>query len=154
MKDSAQLNDDQKKQQIKWELTLQMVIMLKWVTAHIELWTCQHVLSSVWTLCSQRPSPLEYLSYNFCFLCFLAGPACTYNEYQDFITGSNFASGKLENRDQFAQVGEKLCDQWLLMFWTIGQEKWRAVKHGMYSSRDLLSYCWKTKCTGCHVNPN
>ena len=52
----------------------------------------------------QTPSLLEYLSYNFCFLCFLAGPACTYKEYQDFITGSNFTSAKLENPNQLSEV--------------------------------------------------
>ena len=52
----------------------------------------------------QIPSLLEYLSYNFCFLCFLAGPACTYKEYQDFITGSNFTSAKLENPNQLSEV--------------------------------------------------
>ena len=50
------------------------------------------------------PSLLEYFSYNFCFSYFLAGPACTYKEYEDFITGSNFTSAKLQNPNQFAQV--------------------------------------------------
>lgn len=35
------------------------------------------------------PSVLEYFSYNFCFLTILAGPATTYKEYIDFITGRN-----------------------------------------------------------------
>ena len=64
------------------------------------------ICSGILKFCVYRqiPSVLEYLGYNFCFLCFLAGPACTYKEYQDFITGSNFTSAKLENPNQFALV--------------------------------------------------
>ena len=40
----------------------------------------------------KTPSPLEYFSYNLCFLTFLAGPTVTYWEYIDFITGDNVKS--------------------------------------------------------------
>ena len=40
-------------------------------------------------LCSVIPSLLEYFSYNFCFLTFLAGPTVAYKEYDEFITGRN-----------------------------------------------------------------
>ncbi|XP_011406119.2 PREDICTED: lysophospholipid acyltransferase 1-like [Amphimedon queenslandica] len=40
------------------------------------------------------PSLLEYFSYNFCFMTFLAGPTTTYREYDDFITGNNMIRAK------------------------------------------------------------
>ena len=44
--------------------------------------------------CSVIPSLLEYFSYNFCFLTFLAGPSVAYKEYDDFITGRNITEAK------------------------------------------------------------
>jgi len=35
---------------------------------------------------------------------FLAGPACPYKDYDNFITGANFTSAKLSNPNQFAMV--------------------------------------------------
>ncbi|XP_065897965.1 lysophospholipid acyltransferase 6-like [Dysidea avara] len=56
----------------------------------------------------QRPTSLEYLSYNFCFLSFLAGPACPYKDYDDFITGANFTSAKLSKLNQSAMVKDRV----------------------------------------------
>ncbi|XP_003388609.1 PREDICTED: membrane-bound O-acyltransferase domain-containing protein 2-like [Amphimedon queenslandica] len=39
---------------------------------------------------SSIPSLLEYFSYNFSFMTFLAGPTVAYKNYDDFITGANF----------------------------------------------------------------
>lgn len=39
---------------------------------------------------SSPPSLFHYLSYHFNFHSFLAGPTCTYNEYCNFVDGSNF----------------------------------------------------------------
>ncbi|XP_019855423.1 PREDICTED: lysophospholipid acyltransferase 2-like [Amphimedon queenslandica] len=39
---------------------------------------------------SSIPSLLEYFSYNFSFMTFLAGPTVAYKNYDDFITGTNF----------------------------------------------------------------
>ena len=36
------------------------------------------------------PSILEYFSYNFCFLTILAGPTCTYIEFNKMVSGENF----------------------------------------------------------------
>ncbi|XP_065897964.1 lysophospholipid acyltransferase 2-like isoform X2 [Dysidea avara] len=55
-------------------------------------------------LLKQRPTLFEYLSYNFCFMSFLAGPACPYKDYDNFITGANFTSAKLSNPNQFAMA--------------------------------------------------
>ena len=93
------------------------------------------LLESIYKVClrRQRPSPLEYLSYNFCFLCFLAGPPCTYKEYQDFITGSNFTSAKLENPNQFALVSDKLLLN-VMRLLAIGQGTHRrTIKFGILS---------------------
>ena len=47
------------------------------------------------------PAVLDYLSYCFNFLQFLAGPTCTIREYQMFINGTNFA---IDNPNRFARV--------------------------------------------------
>ena len=47
---------------------------------------CQSIFSSF----SSIPSLLEYFSYNFSFMTFLAGPTFAYKNYDDFITGANF----------------------------------------------------------------
>lgn len=43
------------------------------------------------------PSILEYLSYNFSFLTLLAGPTCTYHEYNEMITGQNMKKWKIKD---------------------------------------------------------
>ena len=40
------------------------------------------------------PGVLEYFSYMFNFHSFLAGPSCTFREYQSFIDGSNLRCPK------------------------------------------------------------
>lgn len=44
---------------------------------------------NIYSVFSQVPSVLEFASYNFNFITFLAGPSCPYKEYIDFITGDN-----------------------------------------------------------------
>ncbi len=39
---------------------------------------------------STAPSPIEFFSYTFSYQTILVGPLCFYNDYLDFITGSNF----------------------------------------------------------------
>ncbi len=51
-----------------------------------------------------QPSPLEYLSYNFNFHTFLAGPSCTIQEYLCFMDGSNVRSKLPDNPNAFANV--------------------------------------------------
>lgn len=51
-----------------------------------------------------QPSPLEFLSYNFNFHSFLAGPSCTIQEYLSFMDGSNVTSKLPENPNAFANV--------------------------------------------------
>ncbi len=53
-----------------------------------------------------QPTPLEYLSYNFNFHSFLAGPSCTIREYLSFMDGSNISSKLLDNPNAFANVSD------------------------------------------------
>ncbi|XP_065897967.1 lysophospholipid acyltransferase 6-like isoform X2 [Dysidea avara] len=48
----------------------------------------------------QKPTPMEYFGYNFFFASFLAGPAVTYKQYHDFISGANFTSVKPPKSDE------------------------------------------------------
>ena len=43
---------------------------------------------------------MEYFGYNFFFASFLAGPAVTYKQYHDFISGANFTSVKPPKSDE------------------------------------------------------
>jgi len=45
---------------------------------------------------------MEYFGYNFFFASFLAGPAVTYKQYLDFISGANFTSVKPPKSDEVA----------------------------------------------------
>uniref|UniRef100_A0A3Q2PE26 Membrane bound O-acyltransferase domain containing 2 n=1 Tax=Fundulus heteroclitus TaxID=8078 RepID=A0A3Q2PE26_FUNHE len=46
---------------------------------------------------SRMPSLLEYLSYNCNFMGILAGPTCSYNDYQAFIEGTSYQRRHQEN---------------------------------------------------------
>lgn len=51
---------------------------------------------------SKQPSLLEFFSYSFSFVSFLAGPTCSYKEYSDYINGTNMKP--LENPNRYAKV--------------------------------------------------
>lgn len=63
------------------------------------------------SLHSEKPSLIEYLSYNLNFLSVLVGPCSNFKDYKDFIEGRHI-SGRL--RQHFAKCnGHNGCDRTL-----------------------------------------
>lgn len=49
------------------------------------------LISPSYSLCSEKPSLIEYLSYNLNFLSVLVGPCSNYKDYKDFIEGTHIS---------------------------------------------------------------
>ena len=64
-------------------------------------------LKLIWSFLRQIPTILEYTSYNFSFINFLAGPSCSFHDYKQYITGDNVQL--LDNPNAYAKVTDVSC---------------------------------------------
>ena len=67
----------------------------------------------------QIPSMLEYFSYNYSFLTFLAGPTVACKEYQDFVFGENYAIPKKSKVRSNAPFSKHMCTMNYVGSWFI-----------------------------------
>ena len=65
-----------------------LVLILHLLSNFCVSWTCA-LLNYFWFLFRKVPSLLEYFSYLFHYSTLLAGPVCTFREFNDFIDGSD-----------------------------------------------------------------